>query len=61
MLKAAAVEAVSEQGSRSNSVATAKPDTVKAFLSGADRGRAEENKRRLQRGACLVWLTLFAG
>lgn len=42
MLKAAAVEAVAEQGGRSVSAAPAKPDAVRAFLADADRGRAEE-------------------
>ena len=42
MLKAAAVEAVAEQNSRSSAAAPARPDAVKAFLSDADKGRAEE-------------------
>lgn len=42
MLKAAAVEAVAEHDGRSVSAPAAKPDEVKAFMSDADRGRAEE-------------------
>ncbi len=42
MLKAAAVEAVAEQNSSAAHATPAKPDAVKAFLSDADRGRAEE-------------------
>jgi len=42
MLKAAAVEAVAENDGRRVSAPAAKPDEVKAFMSDADRGRAEE-------------------
>lgn len=42
MLKAAAIEAVAEQKGRRATSEPAKPDEVKAFLSDADRGRAEE-------------------
>lgn len=40
MLKAAAIEAVADQGSVTK--APAKPDQVKEFLADADKGRAEE-------------------
>ena len=42
MLKAAAIEAVAEQDGRSATAPAAKPDEVKAFMSDADSGRAEE-------------------
>ncbi len=42
MLKAAAIEAVAEKDTRAASTPAAKPDEVKAFMSDADRGRAEE-------------------
>ena len=42
MLKAAAVEAVAEQGSRTSASAPAKPAAVEAFLADADKGRVEE-------------------
>jgi hypothetical protein len=42
MLKAAAIEAVAEQDSRSASVPVAKPAEVRAFMAEADEGQAEE-------------------
>ena len=42
MLKAAAIEAVAEQDGRSATAPAAKPDEVKAFMSDADSGRADE-------------------
>ena len=42
MLKAAAIEAVAEQGSRKVAVEPAKPVSVERFLSEADKGRPEE-------------------
>lgn len=42
MLKAAAVEAVAEQNTMSGAVLPARPEAIKAFLSDADSGRAQE-------------------
>jgi hypothetical protein len=42
MLKAAAIEAVSEKDGRSATLPAAKPSEVQAFMSEADEGRAEE-------------------
>jgi hypothetical protein len=42
MLKAAAIEAVAEQDSRSASVPVAKPAEVRAFMAEADEGQSEE-------------------
>ena len=42
MLKAAAVEAVAEKDERSSATPAAKPEEIKAFMSDADRGPANE-------------------
>lgn len=51
MLKAAAIEAVAEKHERAGAAPVAKPDEVKAFMSDADRGRAEE---RAASGAAVI-------